>query len=201
MIGALGVSAVLGVFGLFVVLSLVLGNWLLGPVNRAAGRLNAPTRYMLTDFIWLMIQLQIVLAIGLHYLRESTPPVRLVIILTVLCLPIVVLWAASVSVVSRAAIVIPLRRATVILLLVPGALAVIVSVPVLFVLATTLTSEYTRYSLGNWGESLEWQVLSLLGCSAASLGLGFILRWLSYWVLAPEIGPLGPGVHAGMSPE
>ena len=84
----------------FIVVAVLLGRWLLEPVNRAAGHLNAPTRFMLTDFIWLMIQLQVMLGLVLVQIREQVPQTGQFIILSALGLPVVILWAASVSVVS-----------------------------------------------------------------------------------------------------
>ena len=66
---------VVGLIGLvaFVVAAALLCHWLLEPVNRAAGHLNAPTRFQLTDFIWLMMQLQIMLARGDANRCRGTP--------------------------------------------------------------------------------------------------------------------------------
>src|SRR5437773_6709233 len=100
--------------------------WMLEPMNRVAGTLQFSTRFMLTDVIGLMIMLQVPLAIvgrAVESGREqnSSPYWVLVTVFAVLAL---VLWAASVSVVSRAGITRLTRRLVVILLLVPGALGV-----------------------------------------------------------------------------
>src|SRR4029453_19665474 len=94
----------------FVVVAALFGRWLLEPVNRAAGHLNAPTRFILTDFLWLMIQLQVMLATVFVQIRGQWPQRGQFVILGLLALPIVILWAASVSVVSRAGISKLLRR-------------------------------------------------------------------------------------------
>src|SRR5262245_10715823 len=85
--------------------------WLLEPINRAAGSLKAPTRFQLIDFLALMILLQIGLAICGQALAASeagTAAARMYwLLLGVVAALALVLWSASVSVVSRAGIVRP----------------------------------------------------------------------------------------------
>lgn len=179
--------AMLG-FGLFVASAIWLGSWLLYPVNRAAGHLNAPTRFMLTDFIWLMIQLQLVLGFVMNWIEGATSANWLLVLIFLLSLPVVVMWGASVSVVSRAGITQPLRRAVLILVLVPGSLAVIVAGPVLIVsgIAALNDLSYTRLdramlSIGIW-----------LGAAVLTIAFAFILRRLSFWVLTGRAGLVLP---------
>ena len=179
------VSALVGLVA-FIVTSTVLCHWLLGPVNRAAGHLNAPTRFQLTDFIWLMLQLQVMLAVVMQATAEAMPQRAVLIILGLLCLPVLVLWAASVSVVSRAGIKRPLRRAVVILLLVPGALAEVMALPLLVVGAIVLLSDNVPWVWQNrWTDDLASRVSLILLIGAAIAAAGFVLRWLSHWVLSP----------------
>lgn len=168
----------------FVVVAAFLCHWLLEPVNRAAGRLNAPTRFQLTDFIWLMIHLQVLLAVVMQTIAEAMPQGGLLTVLALLALPIVVLWAASVSVVSRAGIMQPLRRAAVILILVPAALAEVMAVPILVVggiayLNNEPPGMWQTYSSGTVGRA--FQLLAIAGAIGAA---GIALRWLSFWVMA-----------------
>jgi hypothetical protein len=184
--GFAGLVGALLALGAFVVTSTVLCHWLLGPVNRAAGHLNAPTRFQLTDFIWLMIQLQVVLAVVMQTVAEAMPQRAALIILGLLCLPVVVLWAASVSVVSRAGIRQPLRRAVVILLLVPGALAEVMALPLLVVAAIVLLSDNVPWAWQNrWTNDVVSRLWLILLIAAAIAAAGVTLRWLSHWVLAP----------------
>ncbi len=168
----------------FVVVAALLCHWLLEPVNRAAGRLNAPTRFQLTDFIWLMIHLQVLLAVVMQTIAEAMPQRALIVVLGLLSLPIVVLWAASVSVVSRAGILQPRRRAAVILILVPGALAEVMAVPILVVggiayLNNEPPGMWQSYSYGTVERTFQ-----LLAIAVAIAAAGFALRWLSFWVMA-----------------
>jgi hypothetical protein len=183
----------------FIVVAALLGRWLLEPVNRAAGHLNAPTRFMLTDFIWLMIQLQVMLGLVLVQIREQVPQTGQFVILGALGLPVVILWAASVSVVSRAGITQPLRRAALILVLVPGALAEIMAVPLVVIGGiTAATATPGDWATQIWSPSLAMRILGLAGATVLVVLWAIALRWLSFWVLA---APVAAAVTAEADPE
>jgi hypothetical protein len=168
----------------FIVGAALLGRWLLGPVNRAAGHLNAPTRFLLTDFIWLMIQLQVMLGVVLVQIREQVSQRGQFVILALLGLPVVVMWAASVSAVSRAGILQPLRRAVLILVLVPGTLAELMAAPVLLVAAIlAVTSQPGDWADRAWSNSLAIRLLTLISAAMLAVLWALALRWLSFWVL------------------
>src|SRR5262245_47481052 len=124
-----GLALVGGMIFLAIFIAVVfwLARWMLEPINRAAGSLQAPTRFMLIDFVALMILLQVGLAICGQALSASETSDAAAsmywTLLGVVALLVVVLWGASVSVVSRAGILRPLRRVLVIVVLVPGTLA------------------------------------------------------------------------------
>jgi len=184
----------------FVFVAAMLGRWLLGPVNRAAGHLNAPTRFILTDFLWLMIQLQVMLAVVLVQIREQVSQRGQFMILGILALPVIILWAASVSVVSRAGITLPLRRAILILVLVPGALAEIMAVPILLIgCYLAVTASPGDWTGRFWSESLEVRILSLVAGVVLVALWALTLRWLSFWVLAKPATGVAAKRAAGSS--
>jgi len=192
--GAIAALVALITLMVFVFVSAMLGRWLLGPVNRAAGHLNAPTRFILTDFLWLMIQLQVMLAVVLVQIREQVPQGRRFMILGILALPVIILWAASVSVVSRAGITLPLRRAVLILVLVPGALAEIMAVPILLIgCYLAFTTSPGDWAAQNWSNSLPVRILGLVAGIVLVVLWGLTLRWLSFWVLAAPVRPQAAG--------
>ena len=178
----------------FIVGAALFGRWLLEPVNRAAGHLNAPTRFQLTDFIWLMIQLQVMLGVVLVQIREQVPQQGQFVILGLLSLPVVVMWAASVSTVSRAGILQPLRRAVLILVLVPGTLAELMAAPVLLVAAIlAFNSRPGDWADREWSNSLAIRLLTLVSAAALAVLWALVLRWLSFWVLdAPSTAASPP---------
>jgi hypothetical protein len=155
--------------------------WMLEPINRVAGALQFSTRFMLTDVIGLMIMLQVPLAIVGRAVetgrdQSSSPYWILVTVFVALAL---VLWAAAVSVVSRAGITRLTRRLVVIVVLVPGALSVIIALPLcLAALASAAPVGYddTRLQL--------FAILGLGGLFAFMVGI----RRLSFWALAGSPG-------------
>jgi hypothetical protein len=184
---ALWVTAIMG-FGLFVVFSLLLGRWLLEPVNRAAGHLNAPTQFLLTDFMWLMIQLQLLLGFVMNWIEGATSTGWLFVVIVGLCVPLAIMWAASVSVVSRAGITQPLRRAVLILVLVPGSLALIIAGPVILVTAITAIANAPYDRPARWLAGLAGIVLA----AVVSVVMAFVIRRLSFWVLSRDVALVPP---------
>ena len=175
----------------FVVSAAFLCHWLLEPVNRAAGHLNAPTRFILTDFLWLMIQLQVMLAVVMQTIAEAMPQRAVLMVLGILCLPVVVLWAASVSVVSRAGIRHPLRRAVVILLLVPGSLAEVMALPLLVVGGFAFVANHEAWTWQHrWRDDIAARLAIVALIAVAIAVAAFVLRRLSFWVMSPQ--PLAP---------
>jgi hypothetical protein len=196
----LSVVFALGAFGLYVASAAWLAWWTLEPLNRVAGQLRATPRFLLADFLALMVLLQIGLAVSGQALDAGdvgqASAVVYWIILGVNGVLLVVLWAASVSVVSRAGITRPLRRIAVTVLLIPATLGVIVTLPAVVGavavgvwLLVTLPEE-TNFSLG-----------AVLLTALAALVLGGVavgLRRMSYWALA---GSPGEQVLAGLNSQ
>jgi hypothetical protein len=187
---ALGV--IFGLLGLGVLLASCawLAWWMLEPINRVAGELQGTTRFMLTDVIGLMILLQVGLAVAGRALsgREVRDEAVTMywLLLGLMAVLILVLWAASVSVVSRAGIVRPMRRIAVMVLCVPGTLATMVALPAMA--GFFVVSAFTLVLRSEHSAVPPYAVLLLgLGClgfSAAAYGL----RWLAYWSLAGSPG-------------
>ena len=183
--------ALVGGLASLVMLAVLLGLtvwlawWMLEPINRAAGSLNAPTRFMLIDFVALMILLQVGLAIcgrALDTQGTSNGAARMYwVLLSAVALLVLVLWLASVSVVSRAGIRRPLRRMLVTVVLVPGALATIMGAPVLVVmLGGAIFSVLRGDPAEDWfARQIPWLVLGVLGV----MPLVYALRQLSFWSL------------------
>jgi len=179
-IGILGLL----IAGLYVGGAAWLAWWMLEPINRVAGHLQATTRYLLTDFLGLMVLLQAALAVVGRAIDtkpgEDRSPYWIVLFVAILLM--LVLWAASVSVVSRAGIIRPWRRLSVMLLLVPGALAVIVGWPVALVAAIV----FLRMIPGPVEAGAGVVLMILGGLTLILVPIG--LRALSFWSLAGSPG-------------
>jgi hypothetical protein len=182
------IAVVAGLTGLAVLLAgtIWLAWWTLEPINRAGGALNAPTRFMLADFLGLMVLLQVGLAICGRALTEAGTGRAAIamywFLIAVTAVLILVLWAASVSVVSRAGIRRTLRRLTVIVLLVPGTLAAIIGVPMLLALLfVSISALFTDDPADTWfARQIPWILLSLGGVAIVVV----VLRRLAFWSLA-----------------
>jgi hypothetical protein len=174
--------------GISLVASIFLASWMLEPINRAAGALKLATRFQLADFLGLMVLLQAALGVvgtGLAMEGEGYYWVAL----SLLVLLAVILWVGSVCAVSRAGIMQPLRRLTVMLLLVPGTLAAILALPIALVGTTAaITSQFD-------GENPDMPVRTFSVAMAATLvGLvivAAVVRRLSFWALAATPLPQG----------
>jgi hypothetical protein len=175
--GTLGAVVGLCVIVAYIVGVIWLAHWMLEPINRAAGQLQAQTRFLLTDVFGLMALVQIALAItggAIDERQDSRPYWAMVFVSLFLS---AVLWAASVSVVSRAGILQPLRRLAVIVLLVPGSLAIIMSLP-LIVVFVGIGFDRGSINLSFW----RWVVFAPL-CVGGLIGLIIAARRLSYWTM------------------
>src|SRR5689334_17545332 len=84
----------------------ILGVVILRPISRMAGRLRAPTRFLLSDFFWLVIQLQFALGYCVRFIGIEHPD-YFALIGGFLFLATVWMWAGAVSFMSRAGVTIP----------------------------------------------------------------------------------------------
>ena len=179
-----GVSVLFGAAA-FIGSALWIASCAVGPISRAGGSLQAPVRFLLSDSLGLMALLQVALAICGRALDRNAEAQALywLIVITAVGL-VMVLWAAGVSVTSRAGIVRTLDRLLVIVLLIPGTLTVIMSLPILVGLVIGGIAAYLRPE-GN-SETIE----RILPYAAAGLiAVPFVvpvLRMLSLWVLRPS---------------
>jgi hypothetical protein len=183
------------VFGLFLLLGYVVGtavlaHWMLEPINRAGGHLRASTRFLLTDVFGLMALLQVALALCGAALdaTDARADAAYWILISVSALLAFVLWAASVSVVSRAGILGPLKRLTVIVLLIPGTLAVVMSLPIL---AIGLVTGWQQFVGPHW--PFHAGPAAVVGLVVV-VAMIFVIRRLSFWALTASTPatPVGP---------
>lgn len=161
-----------------------LGSLILGPVNRMAGRLPAPTRFLLPDFMWLVVQLQLALGYCVSFVgveqRYFFP-----LMLGFLSLASLLMWAGAVSFLSRAGVRSNLRRGIFILVLLPATLALMIVSPILPVLCYLLQTnargiedlfQIRGYLPPNAG--LLLLAASILFLPALGLGLNRLSRWM-----------------------
>jgi hypothetical protein len=180
---------------LVLVLAPLVGTLILGPVNRAAGRLKAPTRFLLPDFMWLLVQLQLALGYCVSFVgvqqRYFFP-----LVLGFFTLASVMMWAGAVSFLSRAGVRSMLRRGVFILLLLPSTLALMIATPMLPVVSYLLETESEQIEqLFRLRDYLPPNAgVRLLAAGAFCIPiLGLALHLLARWMVAgmqPASAPL-----------
>ena len=104
------------------------GHWILRPLAKEARWLNLPTRFTLSDFVWLLLLLQIVLAavvaIAPPDLENAVPLSGLLVFFGGSA---TLLWVFGISSLSRAGITQPLRRGVFTVFLLPAVLLLLMA--------------------------------------------------------------------------
>jgi hypothetical protein len=153
-------------------------NLTLGPLLRSGSASVQPQNFLLSDLLWLLIQLQLVMGlVVVGTPRELTVNVRVGGML-LLGLAVLIFWAASLQAVSRAGIRRLLRRAVVFLVLMPGTLLAILGLPLVLMAFFSDRELYGGAPLGR--SALASALLVALACSM------FALRWLAAWCVASK---------------
>jgi hypothetical protein len=104
-----------------------IGYWILGPMHRATYQTKRSTQFFVTDFFWLVGQLQIALA-AVAALSLPGGSFSWVVLAVASWAAVIAMWWASVTALSRARVRSPLRRATFVLFVVPMATLGVVAV-------------------------------------------------------------------------
>jgi hypothetical protein len=123
---ALGIAS----FMLTLLLAPVVAWLILGPVNRAGGRLKAPTRFHLIDFVWLLVQFQVGLGFCLQYVGAQYQR-SFLMLLAFFSFAVLAMWAGAVSFLSRAGVRGSMKRGAFIVVLLPATLFLMVAIPLL----------------------------------------------------------------------
>jgi len=118
----------IGSLELTLVLAPLIAWVILLPVNRAGGRLRAPTRFFLIDFVWLLVELQLSLGFCIQYIGVQYQQ-SFFMLLTFLCFAVLLMWGGAVSFLSRAGVRGSIKRGAFILILLPATLVMMVVIP------------------------------------------------------------------------
>jgi len=163
------------------VLAFVVGafRWTTGPMLQAAGDARRTRTFLLTDLIWLLLQMQLAMAVCSYAFPAAMPASSRAIAMILLSVPVVLFWLASLQAVSRAGIQQPLRRAAVFVILLPGFALTILGIPLLTIgLFHALAPRHEDGLPSHSPLVLGVQLALLLAFAAA-------LRWLARWTVAP----------------
>jgi len=183
--GGLGPSMLLLI--LVIVVPTTLGLYVLGPISQAAGRLRAPTRFMLSDILWLLVHVQLILWYCLRFIGTQQHEF-FVLTLTALLLGILAIWAGAISCASRAGVIRPSRRVTFILFHLPATLILIVAVSFSillgYLLATNWVTEELRYQLQYMVQLIrmrDWHFMTIILSMPIVV---WLMRRVAFWILS-----------------
>jgi hypothetical protein len=115
------------------IVAIIVGHWVLYPLVRRAGCLKPPSQITIADVICLMAMIQISLACFAPFYSDDWPVWMWIPFLAPFFVCVVAMWGASICVASNAGIVRSWRRVVVILVLIPGTLAVMNLLPIAMV--------------------------------------------------------------------
>jgi len=187
---------VLGIasFELTLLLAPVVAWLILGPVNRAGGKLKAPTRFHLIDFVWLLVELQVGLGFTLQYIGVQYQR-SFFLLLAFLSCAVLMMWAGAVSFLSRAGVRSGMKRGVFIVVLLPATLLLMVAIPLFPAACFLLESDPHMMELVL---RLNFSIPQGAGVTIGVLGLiampvlGLILNRISAWIVrgATELAPI-----------
>jgi hypothetical protein len=192
---------VLGIasFMLTLLLAPVVAWLILGPVNRAGGKLKAPTRFHLIDFVWLLVQFQVGLGFCLQYVGAQYQR-SFLLLLAFISFAILTMWAGAVSFLSRAGVRGSIKRGVFIVVLLPATLALMVAVPLAPAACYLLETDPRMMELVL---RLQFNIPRGIGVTAAVVGaialpaLGLFLNRLSAWIVRGNREP--PAIRQGVT--
>lgn len=150
-------------------------NWALGPLIAATRQTPTPTRFMLSDLLWLMVQLQLAMGLVVWAVPADLPTSTRVGAMVFLCVPVVGFWYGCLHGVDQAGIQQPLRRAMAFVVLLPGTTLAVVALPLLTMAWLALLGDERR-------APAEFGLVTVQLAVAAAASVS--LRWLATWIVA-----------------
>ena len=175
----------IGSFLLTLLLAPVVAWLILGPVNRAGGKLQAPTRFHLIDFVWLLVELQVGLGFCLQYIGVQYQR-SFLMLLAFLSFALLTMWAGAVSFLSRAGVRNGVKRGVFIVVLLPATLLIMVIIPLCPAACYLLESDPRMMELVlrlNFNIPRGTGVAAGLVAAILLPALGLFLNRLSAWIV------------------
>ncbi len=171
-------EALLTIVFLFLLLAalggmVALGHWLLGPINERAPNVSFPTRFLLSDFFWLVLQMQVVLAACVAIVGADAR--EFLAITAVALAALVAIWAGAVSWLSRTGVLHPPRRAALVLFLLPATLGLMFAIPLS--LAGVLAYLSWVFAMHPGSVEIVWRIAAGGAIALLALAAGFAAGW------------------------
>lgn len=166
---------------------IAIGRYILLPIDRAIRATQRRLRFELADFIWLLVQIQVVLAIVVNYVPRSEPA-WLMILLTFLVPATIALWYGSTQAMLRAGVKEKGRRALFVLLILPSVLIVMMGLTIFYLACpVALANVYSDHRFTRqWldVEDLGFAVLLFVSVTLFGPFVCWMLRRIIDWILA-----------------
>jgi len=155
----------------------LLGRWIMRPMREASQWVQAPRRFYLADFVWLMILLQAAFAVVALVPTEERA--IFVILLVFFVGSSVAVWAAATSVLSRAGIQQARRRGVFVLVVLPGVLIELCAA----ILWPFVVLAGSGVAMPRRDELLIWLTV-VIGGFVGILLVAWLLRLTVRWIVA-----------------
>ncbi|ADB16337.1 hypothetical protein Psta_1662 [Pirellula staleyi DSM 6068] len=160
--------------GIYILVTWIAAQLMIGPINKLSGSLKAPLRFQMSDFLWLMILLQVSMAVSVNYVGAQQRN-YFSIVLTFLIGATILLWLFGVGIISRASITDPKRRALFLLGILPVSLIVLIGWPAPLLLLGAPELLPPRYA---FSAPMIFAVTIV-----AVVVVGLVVRYASHWVV------------------
>lgn len=184
--------------GLLAIISAVAaGYWVLGPVSRKMHVYQLPTQFLLSDFFWLILQIQLILATCLRVLQPQVDDqwTTFALICGAGGVASLMMWLGGVSFLSRAGVRWALRRGVFLMILLPCALAFMLVPAGLAWVGWQLVGDALAPPVHEADADRKWLLVSavaaLVALTSGLLLAGLFLRGLAGWVLTGAQAPTG----------
>jgi hypothetical protein len=171
---------VLGIASLVIVAKVILG-----PISTTAGHLNAPTRFRLSDFFWLVVQIQILLAgLSQAFNPLGSDPFSFGLLLFGLIGATIAMWGGAVSCVSKAGVNDAWRRGVFIVWQLPATLTLMMAIPACFLGAVSMILESVSDRIPVFSRSVLILVAVYSAAFITMSAIAWGLRYVSKWVIS-----------------
>ena len=165
-------------------------RWMVVPLSGAAQLVQAPTRFALTDFFWLIFLIQIEWGLVINLVDREGSPFAASYFWFVLIMGMVIvacIWLGAVSTLSRAGVRDGKRRGLFTLVSLPGMCLVIIGCLLVLASASTLgvnlTSAYIFENRARLGSNENLVLIGMtLGITAALVPLVPLFKSLNSWI-------------------
>jgi hypothetical protein len=173
-----GFIAIIGAIAVGVSLVGAVGTWIVGPMDKAARNIRAPTQFYVTDAFGLALLLQLATLVPAWMIRNSMEATASFFVGALLWGATAVIWWASIGAMSRAGVRKLSKRFVFSVVVLPLALGCIMGPIIITGLLVGAVGRIAEHPA-------EWPSAALLaGAEVLVFGLAYVGRRATLWVLS-----------------